>query len=73
MINELSNEYDIVEFISRLPGSYPNVMLEPFEKNNMVEKISLAKEVSYIFNKWNVSKPDRQKLVELLINIKGLK
>ena len=43
---------------------------DPVDKK--AEAIVMAKEVAYIFDKWNVSKPDRRKLIELLINIKAL-
>jgi hypothetical protein len=76
-VQEKTNELDIVEFISTLPGSYPDICVkknidryEPIDKK--VSTLIMADEINYMFNKWNVSKPDRKKLIELLINIKAL-
>lgn len=76
-MQEKTNYIDIVQYITTLPGSYPEMSmkqwfsrLDPIDKK--AESVLMAKEVSYIFDKWNVSKPDRKKIIELLINIKEL-
>lgn len=76
-MQEKTNYIDIVSFIETLPGSYPDVTVkQKFTRYDPIDKktncILMADEISYMFDKWNVSKPDRKKIIELIINIKSL-